>query len=53
MLKQELVKIFWLKKEVFYIKTIIWKSGKKIKYIFSDFYVKINQKFNLILSTQN
>lgn len=49
MLKQELAEIFPSKKEVFYMKAIIWKSKKKIRYAFSDFYIKTDQRSNLVI----
>lgn len=48
-LNQVLAKIHKLKREVFYIKTIIKKLEKKIKYTLLNFYIKTNQKSDLVI----
>ena len=40
--KEKLVKILQLKREVFCIKTTIWKSEENRKYALPNFYGKIN-----------
>ena len=47
--KQELTKIFWLKKKTFCIKTTIWKTKKRTRYALLDSYVKADQGFNLVI----
>lgn len=48
-LKKELVETFWSKKEAFCMKKTICKSEKGPKYALLNFYIKTDQRFNLVI----